>query len=197
MAAVRTALLATAALALAACGQKDTAKAPAAGDAAAPATATAAASGSVAPPARKPGLWLQKVSMGDFSQSTRLCLDEATDKSMSVWGAQATQEMCSQTQMSRGLDGAITFNSTCDMGSGGKSTSTGVIKGDFNSKYTVEAETTTEGASAPQMNGARKMVLEATWQGPCPADFKPGDMELNGMKMNIVEMSKMKNAGAQ
>lgn len=195
--AARIALFAAIALALAACGQKDTAKAPAAGDTAAPASATAQASGPVAMPTRKPGLWLQTVSMGDFKQSTRLCLDAATDKSMSLWGAQATQEMCSQTQMSRGLDGSISFSSTCDMGSGGKSTSKGVVKGDFNSKYTVEADTTTEGASAPQMNGSRKMTLEAAWQGPCPADFKPGDMELpGGMKMNVAELSKM-SGGAQ
>jgi hypothetical protein len=33
------------------------------------------------------------------------------------------------------------------------------------------------------------MTLDATWKGPCPADFKPGDMELpGGMKINMLTM---------
>ena len=44
-------------------------------------------------------------------------------------------------------------------------------------------------AGAPQMNGEHAMTLEATWKGPCPADFKPGDMELpGGMKINMLTM---------
>jgi hypothetical protein len=40
------------------------------------------------------------------------------------------------------------------------------------------------------MNGSHKMVLDAVWQGPCPAGFKPGDMELpGGMKINVLEMA--------
>lgn len=189
MATVRFALLATAALVLTACGQKETAKAP--GDAAgAPApAASAAVAGPATPPPRKPGLWTQTVSMGDFNQTTRLCLDETTDKAMSIWGAQMSKDMCEKNEMTRGLDGSWRFTSVCDMGSGGKSTTSGLASGDFNTKYKVEAETTTEGASAPQMNGARKMVLEATWQGPCPEGFKPGDMELpGGMKMNLTDL---------
>ena len=192
MASFRIALFAATALALAACGQKDTAEAPAAADAAVSTAAQATGGAAATPPPRKPGLWTQTVSMGDFNQTTRLCLDAATDKSMSLWGSQMTKDMCEKNEMSRGLDGSWRFSSVCDMGSGGKSTSTGVATGDFSSKYRVDAETTTEGASAPQMNGARKMTIEATWQGPCPEGFKPGDMELpGGMKMNIAEISKM------
>jgi hypothetical protein len=32
--------------------------------------------------------------------------------------------------------------------------------------------------------------MEATWQGPCPADMKPGDMAMpNGMKINMMDMA--------
>lgn len=197
MASVRIALFATAALALAGCGQKEAAKAPA-DSAAAPAAATAAV-GPATPPARKPGLWTQTVSMGDFNQTTRLCLDETTDKSMSLWGAQMSKDMCETNETTRGLDGSYRFNSVCDMGSGGTSRTSGVASGDFQTSYKVDAETTTEGASAPQMNGTRKMAINAAWQGPCPEGFKPGDMELpGGMKMNLTDLSgPMKAAGAQ
>lgn len=185
---VRRALTMTVALlALAACGKKED-KTAAVGDAA-PAAATAPAPGPAATPRRKPGLWTQTVSMEGFSQITRICLDEATEAKLSVVGGQMSQEACSQTTMTPKLGGGWSFSSTCDMGSGGKTTTTGVITGDFGSKYRMEADTTTEGAGAPQMNGARKMVMEAAWQGPCPADFKPGDMEMpNGMKMNMLAM---------
>jgi hypothetical protein len=75
------------------------------------------------------------------------------------------------------------------MGSGGTIVSTGEAKGDFGSHYTVDIKSSTTGAAAPQMNGEHAMTLEATWKGPCPAGFKPGDMELpGGMKINMLTM---------
>ncbi|WP_309645972.1 DUF3617 family protein [Phenylobacterium sp.] len=188
---VRRALTMTAAvLALAACGKTDE-KAAAVGEAA-PAAANAPVSGPAAMPKRKPGLWSQTVTMAEFSQTTRICLDAAAEAKLSVLGGQATQDMCQQTTMTPKLGGGWTFSSVCDMGSGGKTTSTGTITGDFDTKYRMESDSTTEGAGAPQMNGSRKMVMEAAWQGPCPADFKPGDMEMpNGMKMNLLAMGAM------
>lgn len=195
MSPARAALFACATLSLAACGQKEEAAATG-GDAAAPAAAVAQA-GPVTPPSRKPGLWTQTISMGDFSQTTRICLDEAVEKQVSLWGAQAGEEMCQKNEVTRGPGGGYSFTSSCDMGTGGRTTTTGTATGDFSSKYRVEAQTTTEGASAPQMNGTRAMVVEAAWQGPCPADFKPGDMELpGGMKMNLAAMAGAA-AGAQ
>ena len=45
---------------------------------------------------------------------------------------------------------------------------------------------TTTGGPLPQANGVHKIAIEATWQGPCPADMKPGDMEMpGGMKINM------------
>jgi len=189
MAWVRGVLIGSAAvLALAACGRKDEAKPPAA-----PAPKPAV-TGETAPaagfPARRPGLWQQAMSAGEFKQVSKLCLDKATDEKLSVWGAGAAKEKCAKTEMSRGLDGTWSFSSVCDMGGGGKTTTSGTITGDFNAKYQMVAQSTTEGASAPQMNGPHKMALEATWLGPCPAGFKPGDMELpGGMKMNMAALA--------
>lgn len=176
-------------LALSACG-KGGDKTPAAGDAAKPASTAA---GPVAPPHRKPGLWTQTVAMGDFTQTTRLCLDDAVEAKVSLWGAQTSKEMCSRNETHRSLNGSWTFSAVCDMGSGGVTTTTGTATGDFGAKYRIEAVSTTTGASAPQMNGEHKMVVDAAWSGPCPDGFKAGDMELpGGMKINIAQMGAMK-----
>ncbi|MFN3513586.1 MAG: DUF3617 domain-containing protein [Phenylobacterium sp.] len=191
MALARTALICAAAgLALSACGQRED-KAAATGEAPA-AQAPAAAAQAGQPPARKAGLWRQTISMGDFTQSTRICLDAATEEQVSLWGGQESAEMCSQNEASRAADGSWRFSSVCDMGTGGRTTTTGVARGDFSTRYTVEADSVTEGAAAPQMNGARKMTVEAVWEGPCPEGFRPGDIELPGnVRMNLLDAQKM------
>lgn len=182
----RLVLCAAALLALAACS-KEGEKAPAApADAAKPAFEP-----SQTPPKRKPGLWEQRVSNGDFVQVSRICLDDATDAKLSWWGTQATKDICEKNITSKTTDGGWRFSSVCDMGSGGKTTTSGVAKGDFDAHYQIEAESSTVGAAAPQMNGTRKMVIDAQWQGPCPADMKGGDMQLpGGVKINLLDAMK-------
>lgn len=185
-------MIAVAGLGLGGCNRKNDETAPkaaAAGQAAAPAVASAPAAVS-APPRRKPGLWRQTVSTAGMTQSSRICLDEAAEQKLSAFGEQATRGMCEKNEVSRRPDGTYAFTSVCDMGQGGKTTTTGVASGDFDVRYKVEAESTTTAASAPQMNGAHKMTLEAEWLGPCPAGFKPGDIELpGGMKINALQMA--------
>jgi len=75
------------------------------------------------------------------------------------------------------------------MGSGGTVVSEGTATGDFNTSYTVQVQSTTSGASAPQMNGAHKVSIASEWLGACPAGMAPGDMELpNGMKINMLKL---------
>jgi hypothetical protein len=187
----RMAICAVALLALAACGKKDAATS--AGGASADASATAspaAAPKLMTPPERKAGLWEQTMHMAQMTQTSKICFDGEVNKKMSLWGQQAGKDMCSQQSVTPKLGGGWTFSSTCQMGSGGTIHSEGEATGDFNSHYTVKVKSSTTGASAPQMNGEHEMLLEATWKGPCPADFKPGDMELsNGMKMNILTLA--------
>jgi hypothetical protein len=182
------AVLSVSALALAGCGDRDQAKAPAADGPAT--TSQSPAPIDMAETKRKPGLWRMATTAAGVVQSMRLCTDAATEEKFAVWGGQASKDMCSRQEMTRGLDGTITFTSVCDMGSGGVTTTTGTIKGDFDTQYAITAKTVTTGAGAPQMNGERDMIMEATWLGPCPSDFKPGDMEVaEGMKFNILEMN--------
>jgi hypothetical protein len=44
-----------------------------------------------------------------------------------------------------------------------------------------------------QANGTHDMEMTGTWEGPCPADMKPGDMLLpGGVKVNLNSMAAMK-----
>jgi hypothetical protein len=173
-------------LALAACSKKP-ASAPDASSAAAPAVASAPAA-PMTPPERKAGLWEQKMSTAGMTQVSRICFSDEVNKKMSLWGQQAGDDQCTSKSVTPTV-GGWKFASTCNMGSGGTIVSTGEAKGDFGSHYTVDIKSSTTGAAAPQMNGEHAMTLEATWKGPCPADFKPGDMELpGGMKINMLTM---------
>jgi len=186
-------LLAASALALAATACKrreETApQPPAAPDAA---TTPSAPQAPAAPPAlkRKAGLWEMRLSMADndFVQTMRLCVDEASEAKMSVWGGQTTKEMCSRNNVTRRPDGTWAFSSVCDMGSGGTVTTAGTASGDFQKRYQVRAETSTVGAAVPQMNRASTLTIDASWQGPCEAGMKGGDMVLpGGVRVNALE----------
>jgi predicted small lipoprotein YifL len=182
----RVLVSAAAILALAACGKKP-ASTPDAATAAAPAAA-APQTASMTPPERKAGLWEQKISTAGMTQVSRICISDAVNKKVTLWGQQGGEETCSQQSITP-TAGGWKFASTCNMGTGGTIVSSGEAKGDFGTHYTVDIKSSTTGAAAPQMNGPHAMTLEATWKGPCPANFKPGDMELpGGMKLNMLTM---------
>lgn len=166
-------------LALAACDRRERAEAPEAPSAAAP---TPAAAPVPTRPVRKPGLWETSASMEGVDNvfTSRLCIDEKTDAQLSLASAQPGAGACETTQ-TRQPDGSWRFSSVCDRGSGGRTTTAGTASGDFSSRYTVQAETRTEGAAVPQLNRAARMILQADWRGPCPADMRPGDVAMPGV----------------
>lgn len=173
-------------LALAAC-HKRPAQAPR--TPAAPGSAPTASAGPAALPARAPGLWEQKVATRGMTQVSQVCLDKAVEQRFTWWGQHASQGACAQAQVTPRLGGGWDFASTCNLGEGGKASTRGSVTGDFAKSYRLTAQSTVSGASAPQMNGAHEMTLQAAWQGPCPAGMKPGDMILpGGMKINMLQM---------
>ena len=190
---------------LAACSKKTdtTAANGAATGTAANTTATAPASSNPAVPAsfpsRKAGLWEQTVSSDQFHQTMRMCLDEATDAKMKVWGSQMRggKADCAEQKITPHLGGGWDFHAVCNMGESGTVTSEGQATGDFNSHYTVDVTSTTAGSPMAQANGVHKVKMDATWKGPCPADMKGGDMELpGGMKINVLDAMNGKPAFA-
>lgn len=176
-------------VALAACQKKTEAAKP--GEPAQAAAGAAAGSAApVGPPKRKPGLWAQTVSTRGMTQTSKICLDAATDAKLSAWGQAVGKGACSKNAFAA-VPGGWSFASQCDMGQMGKVATAGMASGDFNSRYVVKAKTVTTGASMPQANGTHEMELTATWEGPCPAGMRPGDMAMSmpgmpkGMTMNI------------
>ena len=171
-------------LALGACAkQSETA---ATGAAPASASAPAEPPTSVTLPARKAGLWEQTVTLPRMTQTTKMCLDAAFDQKMKVWGGAAGKSDCAEQRIPPHLGGGWDFHSVCKMGESGTVTSDGAVTGDFGSHYKVEVSSSTTGSPMPQANSAHKVLIEATWKGPCPADMKPGDMVLpGGMTINM------------
>ncbi|MBS0297860.1 MAG: hypothetical protein JSR45_16250 [Proteobacteria bacterium] len=173
-------------LALASCNKKN--------DGAAPASTPAAAQpGSPEAPTlrRKAGLWRMAISNGQaVVQTIEMCIDAETDQRLSIMGTQMGDDACSQHSYARQPDGSWTFSSVCDMGTGGRTSSTGTASGDFSTHYVVHADSVTEGAALPQMNGKHSSTIDSTWTGACPAGQVGGDMTVHGMKINVLKAMK-------
>ena len=89
-------------------------------------------------------------------------------------------------QQSRDSSGNMVFDATCDIG-GRKTKTHGVISGDFQSHYTLDIVTDSEGGN-PALPKHSEMTQEATWIGACPAGMKPGDMVMpGGRTINLLE----------
>ncbi|HEX4181006.1 MAG TPA: DUF3617 family protein [Caulobacteraceae bacterium] len=188
-----TGLLAGAALlSLASCNKP----APAAGGAGQTASAAPAAPapgpislGSL--PRRKPGLWRQTLAMEGVSEAmpaTELCTDAESEAKMSLLSQQMRRGQCAPPQLTRNLDGSISFNTSCDMGPEGKVVSTGTVSGDFNSAFKMVIDSTHTGAPVAAANGEHKMTMTSTWLGPCQPGEKGGDMIMpDGRKINFTD----------
>jgi hypothetical protein len=141
----------------------------------------AAPGGAMTPPRRKSGLWAISTTAMGRDQTIRTCVDQASDAEMAAWGQGAAQEDCTQNKVKPVAGGGWEFESVCTLANGGGTvTSHGTATGDFSSKYVVKVHSTTQGSSMPQADGEHDMQMTATWEGPCPADMKPGDMLLPG-----------------
>ena len=184
---VVVALVSVVALGAAGCGRRDRQEqppAPAPQDQAdANETASAPAAAAAGIPRRKPGLWEMTMSMAGEDMPpvvSRVCLDEATESRLAIWGGQVTTDMCEKNAVTRRPDGSIQFSSVCDMGSGGRTTTTGTATGDLTSDYVVKVRTSTVGALTPQMNRTTDMTIASRRVGACEPGQKGGDMMMPG-----------------
>lgn len=139
-------------------------------------------------PARKPGLWEMQTSDGPGSkgspQAIQQCIDAATDKMLRDMGQGMGKDMCSKQDM-RMEGGKLVIDSVCKIGQT-TATSQAVMTGDLSTAYRLESKST---YSPPLMGRAgATTVVEARWVGPCKPGQKPGDMVMNGMKMNVNDM---------
>ena len=71
---------------------------------------------------------------------------------------------------------------------GGKITTTGVLRGDLNSSFTVKTDTVVSGSPNAQMNGERRTTVSAVWIGSCPPGARGGDITMpDGITRNILD----------
>jgi hypothetical protein len=145
----------------------------------APADDTAKIALPPAGPSVAAGLWSQTVSDSHAPRETRYCLDPASAGALSALDTHLSKG-CSRHDMAQASDGSWHFSTACDMGAWGKVTTAGVMKGDFASHYTVEADTQTVGAAQGGVNGPGRIKADVRRLGDCPADMKPGDVILPG-----------------
>jgi len=188
------------ALALSGCHKPSSANTanPAAAATTPPATPAASAG---AFPARKAGLWVETMTRdgktGPMGGSIKMCIDAATDAKLSTFGHQMGKSACHQQSTTRGPDGSYHFATTCTVGAAGTIVSNGSATGDFSSKYVIHDESNVSGAPVAAMNGRHVTEITATYQGPCPPDMVPGDMQMGeGMKVNINRLPRAGQAKA-
>ena len=128
-------------------------------------------------PQQAPGLWSQSVSDRRGVQTMRYCLDAAGAGALAAFNRQLNGR-CARHDVAKAADGTWRFSTSCDMGAGGKVATEGVIRGDFQAHYFIEAESQTAGAADNAANGPSRVLADIQRQGDCPKDMRPGDVVL-------------------
>ncbi|AWN49533.1 hypothetical protein DK419_26980 [Methylobacterium terrae] len=132
-------------------------------------------------PARKAGLWESKTVSAEGNTTARQCIDEKTDQLAqgALGGGQCSKRIFTRTST------GYTGETECKIGPISAS-GTSVITGDFASKVHMDVDTTLTGIPNMKEPVRRKMVIDATYLGPCEAGQSPGDIILPDGK--IVKM---------
>ena len=137
---------------------------------------------------RAPGLWEQRVSNGTAVQISRVCLDAAMERTVALAGRSLNEAQCGTHTVTQGSDGWH-IATICDMGAAGRVTTRGLATGDFAHRYQIRFDQATTGAASDALNGNRRLIVDATWQGPCPAGMAPGQMDTaDGHRLAITDM---------
>ena len=145
-------------------------------------------------PTRKAGLWditMHFEGTNLPAHSLQQCTDESTDKLMMSSFGSAGEKSCPDRHIVNS-GSTITMDSVCQFGPT-KVTSHALIKGDFNSAYTIEVTSRREGGPAlPHVapGGVTHMMMSAKWLGPCAKGQVAGDIIMpGGIKMNIRKLT--------
>jgi hypothetical protein len=129
-------------------------------------------------PHPKPGLWRTSMTTNagpGFSMTGDLCLDaEHEDMAFSSNGHGFSKD-CDPVRY-EAANGGFGFTTVCHIGRRTVTTS-GTATGDFKSNYTVDVTTQTD-PPAPGLPAKMDTVIQAQWQGPCPAGTKPGQASM-------------------
>jgi len=137
---------------------------------------------------RKPGLWTTSVQVDNVKMTmpdTKMCIDAATDAKLMDIGMKSKIGKCDPPVIG-GIGSVRTADSVCHMNGGVQKTHMVITyKGD--SFYHIDVNADVDmGQGGPHHVHTTQ---DARWLGPCPAGMRGGDMEINGMKMNVLNGS--------
>jgi hypothetical protein len=139
-------------------------------------------------PQRRDGLWEMTIQMSAPVQTTmtsRQCTDATQEKGGAVFNGntpRASGVDCKAGTPLPAVGGGWSYSTVCHMRNMTMTTS-GTARGDFKTGYHIDSVTRMSPAPMPQMAESH-MVMDAKWVGPCPADMKPGDVEMNGRRIS-------------
>lgn len=138
-------------------------------------------------PARRAGLWVIAMQSGSApAQTMRQCIDAKTDQQLQRFGQGMSLQHCAKNTFRREADRFV-GESECRIGQSVAVTRT-EFSGDFAKSYRgeVDARYTPPVAGMSQS----RFTLTARWVGPCPAGWKPGDMEMGAMgRVNVNDLT--------
>lgn len=145
-------------------------------------------------PKRKAGMWEVKIETAATSGkalSSLQCIDEATDatlqKQVLTGGGQSGCKLNSSQKTATGWE----FDSVCKTGTTTLTTHS-VVSGDMQSSYQINITT----KATPPINGQGTLqtTIRSNYVGACKAGMKPGDVNVNGMTMNLLSSNQNGNA---
>jgi hypothetical protein len=137
-------------------------------------------------PARRAGLWTVTVTMENMKippRTNKMCIDAASDAKLMNLGMASKEANCTSMNVS-GMGNTRVVDSICHM-NGGEQKNHIVMNYSGDGAYHMDMHS----QFAPPVAGHSEshITQDAKWIGPCPADMKPGDMLINGMKINMLD----------
>jgi hypothetical protein len=136
-------------------------------------------------PARRAGLWNVTVNMESMkipARTNKMCIDAATDAKLMKLGVASKEADCTSMKVS-GSGNVRTVDSVCHF-NGGTQKNHVVMTYAGDGAYHMDMRS----QFSPPISGRSDshIVQDGKWVGPCPAGMKPGDMMINGMKINML-----------
>ena len=186
-----TACIALALLGLAACSKPSTSTSSSTTTTSTTVTTTTSAPSitdlnSLSPMSAKPGLWeLKQVVPGVGSTiATQMCTDAMTGAKMMQSSMAMRKNASCGAPAVQASGNTIAIDATCQVDGSSIASHTTITKtSDTSFHEDIAAKFT------PAMHGQDSMQtsMDGTWLGPCTAGMKPGDMMVQGVKVNMTQ----------
>ncbi|MGA0607596.1 DUF3617 domain-containing protein [Phenylobacterium sp. VNQ135] len=137
-------------------------------------------------PMRAAGLWRQTVTADGTTKTMRICLDDQAARRLNLLGDELARFECPANRSWRDGDG-WSFEHQCNMLSMGRQEVTGHVTGDLKRRFVMTATSLIAGSEFAKANGRHQTRIEGVLEGPCPAGWRPGEVELgDGARFNVL-----------